>query len=240
MKFTRLVTGAFALLLLVLLPLRAVAESIAVDPTSWDYGEVAVGDTEYMSSTITSMGPLTPLTVDGISIVYDTTDSFEISSITPEVTFPHALPVGESLEVVVAFAPSAEGSVDAFLYIVSNANNGLEQFILLEGVGVVEPQTPEEMMADLLDFYEEGVDDGMICGIGPGNSANAKLRIFARMLDTADDLIGVPDYAAACDELERAFLRSDDAPRPQDFIDCELAPAVNAMIGEVMDALACE
>ena len=47
MKFTRLVIGAFALLLL--LPLRVAAQNIGnVTPESWDYGEVVIGDSEVM------------------------------------------------------------------------------------------------------------------------------------------------------------------------------------------------
>lgn len=239
MKFTKLVIGAFALLLL-LLPLRAVAESIDIDPWEWNYGEVEVGDTEDKTFTIESMGPDTELRIDGIVLVDNVTGAYEITEITPEPIYPIYLEVGETVEVVVTFAPEEVGLATASILIMSDAHNDPYAYVPLQGEGVLYVPTPEEMMEDLIDFFDEGVEEGIICGVGPGNSAVAKLRIFARMLDTADDLIRVGDDAGACDELERAYLRSDGERRPNDFIGCDGAPTVNAMIGAVMDALECE
>jgi hypothetical protein len=207
---------------------------------TWDYGEVELGASEPMSFTITSMGPDTKLRIDGIALADNESGAYEITSITPEPVYPMYLEVGETAEVVVTFAPGAVGVETASLFILSNAHNDPTFYVPLQGEGIINEPSPGEMMEDLIDTFDDGVEDGIICGIGPGNSAKAKLRIFGRMLDTADDLIEVGDDDAACVELERAFLRSDEAPRPQDFIDCELAPTVNAMIGEVMEALECE
>lgn len=90
MKTLRLLTGALALVLL-LLPLRATAENIGVTPDAWDYGDVLIGDSADMSFTLESLGPDTPLRVDMIRIMYDDSGSFHIVSITPAITFPHYL-----------------------------------------------------------------------------------------------------------------------------------------------------
>lgn len=88
MKTLRLLGGALALLF-ALLPLRATAENIGVSPESWDYGDVALGDSAVMSFTLESLGPDTELRVDMIRILYDDTGSFHIVSITPTIDFPY-------------------------------------------------------------------------------------------------------------------------------------------------------
>jgi len=238
MRIRYLLGGACALLLL--LPLRAVAENILVDPMTWDYGEVEIGATEPMTFTITSMGPDTALRVDMILIMDDDTGSFE--ALTAEIDFPVYLEVGESIEVVVNFTPDAEGMATASLLIISNAHNGYSTYIPLQGEGVIEEPTPGEMMEQLIDTYEEGVEGGGICGLGMSTGAvTAHLRVFAAMLDAADDLIELGDVDGACDQLAHAERKCDDPDDPPpNFIGCDLAPAINAMIREVREALGCD
>ncbi len=64
MKFTRLVIGAFALLLL-LPAARGGGEYRELIPTTWDYGGVVIGDRQPMAFTFESIGP-NPLLVDDI------------------------------------------------------------------------------------------------------------------------------------------------------------------------------
>ena len=237
MKFTRSAIGACALLLL--LPFQVAAQNIEVTPTTWDYGGVELGTSEPMSFIIESLGPDTELRVDVITILDDDIGVFDIASIIPEITFPHYLDVGEILEVTVNFAPTGEGFASASLYIASNAHNGTTLYIPLQGQGIVEEPTPDEMMDDLMEFFNDGVANGEICGVGNGSAPTAHLRVFASMLDSADDLIVQGDYEAACDQLDLAARKSNGMSPPPDFIDCGGASTVNSMILEVMSALGC-
>ena len=53
-------------------------------------------------------------------------------------------------------------------------------------------------------------------------------------------LIDIGDYGGACDQLERAALRTDGVEPPPDFIGCDGASTVHTLIGEVMDVLECD
>ena len=247
MRFTRLLIGAFALLLL---PLPVAAEYINVYPgpdENWnylyDYGEVEVGKSGVMVFQI-ECDDESPgfLIVDNVFIA----DAGPFA-VTDAPAFPAVFDVGESIYVEVTFTPGSEGLAEGIMKILSNASNvppGANISYALQGTGVAYVPTPEERMDALIDYFDanSAPPAPTICGLGPGNSASAKLRIFGRMLDTAADLIALGAYAypAACDELERAYLRSDGESPPKDYIDCEGGVIVNAMIAEVMDAIDCE
>ncbi len=77
MKFTKLMIGALALLLL--LPLRVAAESIEVTPAEEDYGDLAVGsEPRTQVFDLMSMGP-TALTVFLVEITDDTEGAYSIT-----------------------------------------------------------------------------------------------------------------------------------------------------------------
>jgi hypothetical protein len=238
MKPLRLFTGALALLLL-LLPLRATAENIGVSPESWDYGDVTLGESEVQSFTIESLGPDTPLRVDMIRILDDASGSFHIVSITPTITFPHYLDVGDTLEAVVSFTPGAEGLVTANLFILSNAHNDSTYYVPLQGVGIDEEPTPSELMAAVIAFFDASVADYSLYGLGNSNSPPVHLRVFEAMLDAADDLIAAGDLSGACTQLDHAVTKCDGLDAPPDFVGGPAASSLNAMLLAVMDLLGC-
>lgn len=239
MKIRTFITGACALLLL-LLPLTVAAQNIQVDPMTWDYGEVELGASEPMSFTITSMGPDTKLRIDGIALADNESGAYEITSITPEPVYPMYLEVGETAEVVVTFAPGAVGVETASLFILSNAHNDPTFYVPLQGEGIINEPTPGEMMEDLIDTFGDCVENETLFGIGQGNSVASHLRVFAGMLDAADDLIEIGDLDGACRPLDHAYGKSDGLAQPPDFVAGQCVTTINAMIGEVMEALECE
>jgi hypothetical protein len=244
MKIRYLLGGACALLLL--LPLRAVAENIAVDPIEWDYGEVELGESGSMSFTIESIGPVTALNVYGIYML-DDSGAFQIASVThvetgTELSDPYArnLPLGEHMEIVAEFTPTYFGLFEGQILIVSNALNFSSFYIPIQGEGAPYEPGPGELMEDLIDQFDDCVAEGALWGEGSGNAGTAHLEVFGGMLDAADDLIGLGDIDGACRQLDHASVKSDGVTPPPDFIGGACTGTINTMIGVVMETLECD
>lgn len=233
--------GAAALLLLLgLLPLCVVAQSIAVTPESWDYAEVAIGESVVKAFTIASLGPDDELRVDIIRIVDDDSDAFRVVSIDPPITFPHYLEVGETLEVVVSYAPGSVGLHTASLLIYSNAHDAPFIYVPLQGTGVDIPPIPAEAMAAVLAFYHDALADGTLYGLGKTPQAQrSHLRRFTALLDDIYALILAGDEAGACTALAKVMVRSDGATPPPDLVGGSAVPSLNAMLATVAELLGC-
>ena len=109
--------GFWFVCVLFFLPLQAAAENIEVDPVEGDFGTAWVDASKEMVFTLESMGP-TPLAIYSVHIMDDPTSSFSITDITPPI--PPELDPGETVDVEVSFAPTADGVHTANLRVVSN------------------------------------------------------------------------------------------------------------------------
>ena len=87
---------AIFLFLCLLLPLRLVAQGIAVEPMEWDFGDVPLNETSTVIVTITSIHA-TDLQVYGVWLFEPdhngscSSDKFEIISMEPDPTFPETM-----------------------------------------------------------------------------------------------------------------------------------------------------
>jgi hypothetical protein len=113
-------------------------------------------------------------------------------------------------------------------------------FVWLAGTGVEAEPTPEELIAEILTFFDAAVADGSLSGSGPGGSAGGRLGALRNMLVTAQALIDAGDVAAACTQLLDAYNRTDGHPIPPDFVQGDAAPALAAMIADLRSLLACD
>lgn len=223
------------------------AEEISVTPESWDFGEVQVGASGSATFTASSGGPtavwiyLVQVTPDGTDALICGEDVTCAFSITAAPGLPLELPAGESVNLDVKFAPSAAGPSEAYLNIVTNDAYGEDDlFIHLTGVGVEPPSDdPADMMAALLDFFDESVAAGMLRGIGPGRSAGYRLHAYRMMLVTAAFLIDKDADRLACFALRVIRDNADGAPRPPDFVDGPARGELVTRIDAVRDALGC-
>ena len=230
-------------------PTGARAEDLSVDPSSWDFGEVAVGKSVARSFTITSIGTsdvsvyLLLLTPDEIYSPPTCGEDVECDfAITSSPGLPVILPPGTATVVEVTFTPSAIGSAEVFLYIRSNDTYpppGVIAFLPLTGVGVEPSPDPADLMTDLLEFFGDAVDAGTVWGVGPGSSARHRLDAFRHQLIEAASLIDHNAEWSACIALQAARAKADGESRPPDFV---AGPAVGELvtrIDEVRDALGC-
>jgi len=109
--------GFWFVCVLFFLPLQAAAENIEVDPVEGDFGTAWVDASKEMVFTLESMGP-TPLAIYSVHIMDDPTSSFSITDITPPI--PPELDPGETVDVEVAFSPTAEGIQTGNMTLISN------------------------------------------------------------------------------------------------------------------------
>ena len=88
---------------------------LSVSPTTWSFGQVAVGGTSSKSVTLTNTGNATV----SISAANVTGSGYSVSGI----TFPRSVTAGASTTATINFAPSAPSSSSGSISFVSNANN---------------------------------------------------------------------------------------------------------------------
>lgn len=99
--------------------------------------------------------------------------------------------------------------------------------------------TPVEQILQILDFTEDSVTDGTLEGVGPGKSADKKLRALVNMLEFAGYLIISENYDIACDQLTAALAKCDGQSPPPDFVEGDAAENLAVMIQELKTEL-CE
>lgn len=229
-------------------PTAARAEDLSIDPSSWDYGEVALGTPSTHSFTFTSIGvsavwiylvQVTPGESEAVVCGTDVACDFAITS-SPRL--PIELPPGENVVVEVTFTPSAIGSGQAFLEVVSNDSvppPGVISYLPLAGVGVEPGPDPAALMTDLLEFFGDAVDAGTLWGVGPGSSARHRLDAFRSQLIEAAGLIDRNADASACIVLQAARAKADGEPRPPDFVAGPATDELVTRIDDVRAALGC-
>jgi len=118
----------------------AAAQGISVDPVSWNFGPVLVGDSETFILTIGSTEPI-PLRVESVTITTDPTPFLIVSDPPPPT---QVLFMVDLLDVEVMFSPIELGLFDALLYIQSDAEFPENHFYVpLVGTGVATLPIPE-------------------------------------------------------------------------------------------------
>lgn len=98
---------------------------------------------------------------------------------------------------------------------------------------------PDASIDGVLEFLDESVTDGTLTGSGPGGSAAGRLGALQNKLEAALALIEAGDIVGACTELNGAYLRTDGAHPPPDFVEGVAAEELAALIQALMDDLGC-
>ncbi len=223
-----------AFLVLVGFPAFGLAHPIMdVSPTSHDFGNVQVGTSEMTVVTIQNIGEH-PLTVNVIELKAGSSTDFCCSEMP---TLPAVLGEFESVDVTIAYTPSAVGYASGVLQIYSNAPYEPFVEVYLSGMGVESEPPPDQQIQDVIDFIEESVDAGTLAGSGPGSSGDGRLNALINMIEAAGDLIEAGDFEQAYDQLEQAYKRCDGLTPPPDFVEGEARETLAAMILDLMALL---
>lgn len=119
--------------------LMGALSDISVQPASWDYGNVPIGNYRSKTFTVSNSGSGL-LSVSGVGLVGDDAEHFSIASGGGNFN----LNPSETHNIVVYFIPTSEGSKSATLDIESNVSGKSHLSIQLSGTG-----TPAMVLGDL-------------------------------------------------------------------------------------------
>lgn len=205
---------------------------IEVSPLTFDYGEVEIGSSETMITTITNVGS-EDLVVHDILLVSHTT-AFAITSV-PTLSVTIA-PTG-SVDVELTFTPDQTGDAFAILQIVSDdPDEGLVE-ATFGATGVVTEVPPLEQIAEVLDFIDAAVQEGTLTGQGSGRSAENKLNALINMIEATGDLIQDGLFLDAYEQLYAIYKKCDGQSPPPDFVVGESVLELAERIEILMDGL---
>jgi hypothetical protein len=194
-----------------------------------------VGSSDTGTLTLTGLSQYT--TLDGVT-VEDLTGVFTLEDVpsTPSPLLP-----GFPVEITVVFSPLEEGSFSATL-IVSYSYFDFSSMTLvqkteelpLHGQGI-ESSSPTDMIAELITYYDQALNDGSIYGVGRGRSAPQKALAVRHLLYSAQWLIDAGHLRWARLVLESVARHTDGALRPKDFVD---GPGLAEFHSKLMDLIA--
>jgi len=145
----------------------------------------------------------------------------------------------------IEFSPPAAGTYSASLILryrylafvgFSLITYTVDQSFSLHGTGIA-PISPEELIAGLIAYYDQGLSDGTIYGLGRGRSAPNKARALGRQLDSARRMIESGDWDRAIEQLEDVLKHADGANRPPDFIAGVGLSEFQTLIMDLIDVL---
>ena len=209
--------------------------NIQVSPEAYDFGDVELGSASSTLITIVNSDPSgsDSLYVSDISLAEGSSADFAIT-VNPAGS---TLQPGDSVDVEIAFAPTATGYAAATLQIASDDPFSPLIQVSLGGVGVNNEPPPEEQVAVVLAFMDAAVEAGSLAGEGPGGSAANRLSALENMIEASGDLIAAGAYDEACAQLGAALKKCDGQPSPPDFVSGDAASTLQQMIAELRAAL---
>ncbi len=236
MKKFSLILTVLVILAFVGVVTPALADTLEVLPTDHDFGDVEVGTTVTVIISMTNING-SDVEVYGLGFQAGGSADFSLVSSPP---VPFIIVPGETVEVEVAFSPSAAGYVTAILEIESTDSLTPVHEVFFGGVGVATQPNPVTIQT-ILDFFDDSVEAGTLEGRGRPQLAKFRLCVMRWLLETAGELIEQDRDRAARFMLQRAWLRSDGlVGRLYDFVVGDARDELNGMILQLMADMGCE
>jgi YVTN family beta-propeller protein len=209
---------------------------IGVQPSSYDFGDIVVGNTSAMYMTISNTGGAV-LTIKNIYFGNQAEgDAFALQF---PSDLPLTIPPNSYLNMEVRYTPTL---------IFTQQNNSLvlesddEDKSVIEvpitGRGVLAKE-PSQAVSGLLGFIDYALDNALIVGTGPGNSADNRANALMNMIESAGDLISKNAIQGACKQLNSIYKKVDGLPKPPDFISGEAVSGVASGVLEIMNSQNC-
>jgi hypothetical protein len=180
--------------------------------------------------TIENLGD-TALALNEVYFESGSSGDFAVSSY---LYLPVFMGPGAQYLIEVAFAPTVEGPATASLMIVSSDEDEPQTEVLLFGEAPSGEKTPQEMIADIIKFTDQSIQDGTLVGLGPGKCAKNRLRAFRNMLGPVQKMINKGCYIGAEKKLEAIYKKTDGNKKPCDFV---TGPAASELADQILDLL---
>lgn len=230
------VAAFVAVVLSLALPLSATANPGLVVVSELHFGEVEL-NTPFTLNVEFYNDWYEDLTIKHIDMSVESSPDF---TFTMPSNFPGTIPPYQSIYVQITYTPTALGPAEGTLVIDWYNGGPGGSTIELDGTGVEPPGGPVTI-EDVLEFFDNGVDEGTIEGRGhrPGQK-KAHLKIFQVRLVLAALFIEKGWMNGACKLLERCHAFSDGEIGPRDLIEGEDVDDLNIMIQDLMAELGCQ
>jgi len=203
---------------------------IDVAPLNYSFGDVAEGTTSETIVTISNTDDEYDLVVNDVVIAGDSSYWYETGE-----GLDRIVPGGTG-EIRIYYSPTTAGPSSATLQILSNDEDESLVEVQLSGNCVIN-DTPSELIADILDFFNSSVAAGTIIGNGPGNSSTGRLKALRNMIEAAGDLVEQGLIEESVNQLYDAYKRVDGLPKPPDFATGEDAEELATMIMQLIEDL---
>ena len=150
---------------------------------------------------------------------------------------PLTLDPNTAVDIEILYTPVVEGLAEATFTVFSDDPNDPYVTVNLIGEGMPVILSPEEQITQILDFYDQAVEEGSIEGVGNKKFAKNKARVFGKMLTFIERMIDRERERPAVKVLEMIEKKCDGKKRPKDFIEGPAVEELNTMINELIDTL---
>jgi hypothetical protein len=101
-------------------------------------------------------------------------------------------------------------------------------------------KTPDLMIKDILNYFDESVAAGTLTGQDKKQKKSKKqIKSMRKLLAAAGKFIQQNEIKKACSKLNKADKSSDAEIRPKDLIAGDAVPNLNPMIKELMENMGC-
>lgn len=105
---------------------------------------------------------------------------------------------------------------------------------------VIISERPEtKKICEILAFFEESVDKGILRGSGCKCHAKSRLCFMRKMLKRLERYVDEDNTREACSFLKRCYKRCDGRKRPSDFVTGEATGKLAEMIYDLSKSLGC-
>lgn len=172
---------------------------ISVQPVALSFGEVPVGSSETLPLTVRNIGSA-PLNIAALTLEAEASSGFALTN--APVGAVVVLP-GELFGMEVTFTPTAEGTVTGTVRIQSDAMNGAEVIVPLQGTGTVVSEPQIAVMPASVAFGEVELGQNLTMSVEIRNEGDADLELIsvtiAAGIDTEFRLGDIPERVAPGD-----------------------------------------
>ncbi|MBM4103341.1 MAG: choice-of-anchor D domain-containing protein [Planctomycetes bacterium] len=203
---------------------------ITLEPASLDFGSIDFGTSVAQNMTIANYGDA-QLMINSIAWTEDSSADFAVF-VLPEL--PLVIEPNGIVELSVVYTPTTIGAAAATLEIGSDDPEQPLVTLAVAGIGVYPPL---RQINDIIAFYDESVQNGTIQGVGPGKSAQARVKVIKEALLITKCLIQSKYQRFAIVALMEIDKFTDGDPKQKDFITGPAVAELNAKINTLITTL---
>lgn len=207
---------------------------IAVEPAALDFGQLDLGQAAVGTLTVANTGDA-ELVVQSMDFAAAGSAEF---AFTAAPVLPLVIAAGASIELEIAYTPTVEGDAATVLTIVSDDADNPAVEVELKGKAVDPVQTPLEQMDSIVKFYDQGIKNKTIKGVGHNQrAAQAQAHIVRQMLVCTRCLIKGGYGKWAMYGLYDIEKKTDGKGHPRDILEGPAVPELNAKLDVLIDTL---